>query len=58
MGRINGYVDQATLSPVVPLTLLSESHKEITIQTVVDTGYNGELILPESIIFIKTIEYK
>jgi clan AA aspartic protease len=48
MDRITGQVDRATLSPIVPLTLFSGKNERSTIQTIVDTGYNGELILPEN----------
>jgi clan AA aspartic protease len=57
MDRIDGHVDFGTLSPIVSLTLLSEKDEEINIPTMVDTGYNGELILPESKIHKLNLEY-
>ncbi len=45
---MTGRVNHTTLSPIVLLTLISEKNEERTFQTVVDTGYNGELILPEN----------
>ena len=46
-GRIDGHVDFSTLSPKVRIQLISSSNEEIELPAIVDTGYNGELILPE-----------
>jgi clan AA aspartic protease len=57
MERIMGHVDRATLSPIVPLPLLSAYNNLVTIETTIDTGYNGELILPEDQIQKLGLEY-
>lgn len=45
---IDGYVDFSRLFPMVIAKLISSANKEIELPAIVDTGYNGEVILPES----------
>ena len=47
VARIEGHVDFSTFSPLVKVKLISSSDEEIEFSTIVDTGYNGEVILPE-----------
>ncbi len=44
---IEGYVDHASLSPVTNLTLISSEDEETEMPAVIDTGYNGEVIMPQ-----------
>lgn len=46
--RIDGYVDGSTFSPTVRIKLISPGDQEIELPAIVDTGYNGEVILPEN----------
>lgn len=46
--RIDGYVDFSTLSPMVRVKLISSNDEEIEYLAIIDTGYNGEVILPGS----------
>ncbi len=45
--RIDGNVDFSTLTPMVRIQLISSSNEEIEFPAIIDTGYNGEVILPE-----------
>lgn len=45
--RIYGHVDFSTLSPKVNIQLISSNDREEEFSSIVDTGYNGEVILPE-----------
>jgi len=47
MARIDGYVDRSTLAPFVSLSLISATDEEIEVPAIIDTGYNGEVILSE-----------
>lgn len=47
-GRIEGYVDSSTFSPMVSIKLVSSEDEEVESPAIVDTGYNGEVILPEN----------
>jgi len=47
VARIEGHVDFSTFSPFVRVKLISSSNGEIEFSAIVDTGYNGEVILPE-----------
>jgi len=57
MDRIDGYVDFSTLTPMVTLKLLSNEGEEVDVPSMVDTGYNGDIILPESKINEMRLEY-
>ncbi len=57
MDDIDGYVDLSTLTPIVTLRLLSNDDKEFDLATMVDTGYNGDIILPERLIDEMRLEY-
>ncbi len=48
MDTIDGYVDPATVYPMVALDFLDVRGKEFNIPVIVDTGYNGEALLSES----------
>jgi clan AA aspartic protease len=47
MARIDGYVDRSTLAPFVEIKVISQRNEEIELPAMIDTGYNGEVILPE-----------
>ena len=47
MARIDGYVDRPTLAPFVNLMLISAVGEEVELPAIIDTGYNGEVILSE-----------
>lgn len=57
MDRIDGYVDASTLTPMVTLKLLSDYGEEFDVSSMVDTGYNGDMILPEGMINKMKLEY-
>jgi clan AA aspartic protease len=46
--KMDGYVDRSTLIPLVRLKLISARDKEIELSAIIDTGYNGEVILSEN----------
>jgi clan AA aspartic protease len=48
MAIINGYVDGSTLAPIIRVKLISGKNEEIELPAIIDTGYNGEVILSES----------
>ena len=48
MDTIDGYVDPATVYPMVALDFLDMRGRESNIPLIVDTGYNGEALLSES----------
>lgn len=48
MDEIDGEVDPLSTYSVVNLELLNEVDEEFGFPAIVDTGYNGEVILPES----------
>lgn len=43
--KMDGYVDRSTLTPLVRLKLISARDEEIELSAIIDTGYNGEVIL-------------
>lgn len=45
---MDGYVDRSTLTPLVRLKLISARDEEIELSAIIDTGYNGEVILSEN----------
>jgi clan AA aspartic protease len=45
---MDGYVDRSTLTPFVRLKLISVTDEEIEMNAIIDTGYNGEVILSEN----------
>jgi clan AA aspartic protease len=45
--KMDGYVDRSTLTPMVRLKLISAMEEEIELNAIIDTGYNGEVILSE-----------
>ena len=45
---MDGYVDRSTLTPFVRLKLISAMDEEIELSAIIDTGYNGEVILSEN----------
>lgn len=47
LDRIEGYVDPSTLSPMVRVKLISSIDEEFEFPAIIDTGYNGEVILAE-----------
>ncbi len=55
--RMDGHVDFSTLAPVVSIKLVSEKNVEIGVAAIIDTGYNGEVILPESKIQEMDLEF-
>ena len=55
--RIDGYVDFSTLSPMITAKLISSNNEEIEFPAIIDTGYNGEVILPESKIHEMDLEF-
>lgn len=48
MDTIDGYVDPATVYPMVALDFLDMRGREFSVPLIVDTGYNGEAPLSES----------
>ncbi len=48
MDTIDGYVDPATVYPMVALDFLDMRSREFSVPLIVDTGFNGEAILSES----------
>jgi clan AA aspartic protease len=48
MVKMDGYVDRSTLTPFVRLKLISAMDEEIELSAIIDTGYNGEVILSEN----------
>ena len=48
MVEMDGYVDRSTLTPFVRLKLISAMDEEIELSAIIDTGYNGEVILSEN----------
>jgi clan AA aspartic protease len=46
--KMDGYVDRSTLTPLVRLKLISARDEEIELSAIIDTGYNGEVILSEN----------
>lgn len=44
---IEGYVEVSTLSPVINIKLLSSEGEEKEMPAIIDTGYNGEIIMPQ-----------
>jgi clan AA aspartic protease len=46
--KMDGYVDRSTLTPMVRLKLISAMEEEIELSAIIDTGYNGEVILSEN----------
>lgn len=48
MDMIDGYVDPATIYPMVALDFIDKRDEEFKIPLIVDTGYNGEALLSES----------
>jgi len=48
MVKVDGYVDRSTLTPFVRLKLISAMDEEIELSAIIDTGYNGEVILSEN----------
>jgi clan AA aspartic protease len=45
--KMEGYVDFSIFAPVVDIKLLSKKSEEIGLAAIIDTGYNGEILLPE-----------
>jgi len=45
MAKIDGNVDHSTLAPCVKITVVSQTRDEIEVSAMIDTGYNGEVIL-------------
>ena len=45
--RMEGYVDLSILAPVVAIKLVSGNAEEVGVPAIIDTGYNGEVVLPE-----------
>ena len=54
---IEGYINSSTLSPMVPISLVGPDNEEIELNAIIDTGYNGEIILPESKILEMGLEF-
>lgn len=48
MSEISGHVDLFTNFPTISIELLNESDQRFETSVIVDTGYNGEVILPET----------
>lgn len=48
MDTINGFVDPATVYPMVALDFLDKRGEKFNIHLIVDTGFNGEALLSES----------
>ena len=46
--KMDGYVDRSTLTPLVRLKLISARDEEIELSAIIDTGYNGEVILSKN----------
>ena len=46
--KMDGYVDRSTLTPLVRLKLISARDEEIELSAIIDTVYNGEVILSEN----------
>jgi len=55
--RIDGYVDLSNLAPMVRIQLISSSNEEIEFPAIIDTGYNGEVILPEEKVLALGLEF-
>ena len=47
MAKIDGNVDHSTLAPYVKITVVSQTRDEIEVSAMIDTGYNGEVVLSE-----------
>lgn len=54
--RIDGWVDPFTFTPKVTISIIS-SNREINVPAMIDTGYNGEIILPISSIRDMNLEF-
>jgi len=48
MATIDGFVDRSTLSPLVRIKMISATDEEMELPAIIDSGYNGEVILSES----------
>jgi clan AA aspartic protease len=46
--KMDGNVDRSTLTPLVRLKLISARDEEIELSAIIDTVYNGEVILSEN----------
>ena len=57
MARIDGYVDRSTLAPFVKIRLVSQTDEDIELPAMIDTGYNGEMILSENQIRSLSLEF-
>jgi len=55
--RIHGHVDFSRLAPVVDIKLVSGKNGEIELAAIIDTGYNGEVILSENKIHEMGLEF-
>jgi clan AA aspartic protease len=57
MARIEGYVDRSTSAPFVKIKVISPTDEEIELPAMIDTGYNGEVILSEERIQTLGLEF-
>ena len=46
-GIIDGYVDFSTISPMLNIKLISSENEDLELAAIIDTGYNGEVIMSE-----------
>ena len=56
MGKIHGHVDRSTLATFVKVKVVSQTDEEVE-PAMIDTGYNGEVVLSEEKIRSLDLEF-
>ena len=57
MGKIDGHVDRSTLATFVKVKVVSQTDEEVELPAMIDTGYNGEVVLSEEKIRSLDLEF-